>query len=400
MNSPANSGGLNHVVAIGIAAASFAFVAPWRADRDPFADTDQPPPPAIAYPLRGYLDNYRTEPYLAAVLERTLREGSSIVLLGSSELTTADHPAKPVNFFNNALKVPLLALGHAGNQSFSMHAQLIAANTSLERARLAILVSPSWFVDKSAQEGTALAAFLEYQPSPSFYRVKEQLDRCDPLSAPVPAYLAEHASELGAAQPIVRWMTRNATTTDRVRYCFSQPWDRFVADLTSTLMVQQPFVHEETSAWRMPDIGPEEWGAIYRDATREHLAQCTNNKVFVNDAYYIEHVHGNTRTLDTTALPGNREFRDFVRLLDHIAATKGDPLFILQPLNPYVYTNLPHLDHTMHAIRNELDQRNMEYFDMWISDTAQFQPGVLTDVMHLGPLGWYRIDSALMAKFR
>jgi len=36
---------------------------------------------------------------------------------------------------------------------------------------------------------------------------------------------------------------------------------------------------------------------------------------------------------------------------------------------------------------------------LWTSDTTRFEPGILTDVMHLGPLGWYRVDSALATYF-
>ena len=53
----------------------------------------------------------------------------------------------------------------------------------------------------------------------------------------------------------------------------------------------------------------------------------------------------------------------------------------------------------MDRIKEELDSRDFTYLDLWIDDTADFRPGVLTDVMHLGPLGWYRIDSALAAYF-
>ncbi len=57
------------------------------------------------YPLSGYFDNYTQHPRLAAALQRTFEEGTSIVLFGSSELTTADHPSKPAIFFNERLNV-------------------------------------------------------------------------------------------------------------------------------------------------------------------------------------------------------------------------------------------------------------------------------------------------------
>ncbi|MCC6839692.1 MAG: hypothetical protein IT230_05995, partial [Flavobacteriales bacterium] len=70
------------------------------------------------------------------------------------------------------------------------------------------------------------------------------------------------------------------------------------------------------------------------------------------------------------------------------------------PLNPYVYANIKDVTPTMAWIRHELDTRSLPYLDLWVDDTAKFRPGTLTDVMHLGPLGWYRVDSALYSCFK
>ena len=397
MNGPAHSGWLNHGLALAAGALiCVGVVVHW----DPFDASHR----ALAqetdfeFPLHGYFDNYAQHPRLAAALERTFEEGSSIVLMGSSELTTTDHPAKPVNFFNHELHVPLLAVGHAGNQSFSIHAQLLATGADLANARLAILVSPSWFVDNSGLKGTELAAFLEYQPSPSLYRIQQRIEQGDPLTAPLSAYMAEHEAELGSAQPIAQWITRNASSTGRYLYAFSQPWNAAIIHRTRAEMMEKPVYAERSRPPRTPEDAFD-WHARTTAAAAEHLAQCTNNTAFVNDAYYTEHVQGKTRQLQPRAFEQNRELQDLIGLLDFLKTTHAKPYFILQPLNPYVYTNLKDIDPTMDRIRQELDARNFSYLDLWVSDTARFLPGTLTDVMHLGPLGWYRVDSAMAAYF-
>ena len=356
------------------------------------------PQQTCTYPLQGYMENYSREPRLASLLNRTFTDGSSIVLFGSSELTSADHPAKPVNFFNNGLGRPLFALGHAGNQSFSMHAQLIAADADLSHARLAILLSPSWFLDNSALTGTGLAAFLEYQPSPSLYSTYRRLKANDALAAPVGEYLAEHQRELGAAQPITLWLARNASATGRWLYAFSQPWNEAIIDATEDDMLYAPEPEERPIPTGSITLSVD-WTALFTHATQEHLAQCTNNRAYVNDAYYAEHVNGRTRKVDVHPMEANRELRDFRGLLAFLDTLHAQPYFIIQPLNPYVYTNLAEMEPTMAAIRDELDRRGFDYLDLWTSDTTRFEPGILTDVMHLGPLGWYRVDSALATYF-
>ncbi|MFN8351238.1 MAG: D-alanyl-lipoteichoic acid biosynthesis protein DltD [Flavobacteriales bacterium] len=395
MTVPPHSGWRTHAIGLALAAAIAIPAGLWIGERSGCGCAFPTP---LRSPLRGYLDTYKAHPHLASALAHTLEDGTSLVLLGSSELTTADHPSKPVNFFNQRLGIPLLALGHAGNQSFSIHAQLIAADVDLRKARLAILVSPSWFVDRSALTGTELAAFLDYQPSPSLYRIHRRIRRGDTLALPVGRYLAEHLDELGAAQPIALWLARNGSLSGRLRYAFSQPWNAAIIRLTEERMDVDLRPPPEPLAAPEDTVAPDRQ-ALYAAAEAEHRSQCTNNRVFVNDAYYAEHVQGRTRRLDVHAEADNRELRDFRALLDFLHTSHAEPLFILQPLNPYVYENLPEADATMDAIRSAIQAHGFDLFDLWTSDTAAFRPGTLTDVMHLGPLGWYRVDSALNAYY-
>ena len=354
----------------------------------------------MTWPLCGYLDNYKTEPYLSSILAPAFSDGSSIVLFGSSELTTTDHPAKPFNFFNNTLGMPLLAIGHAGSQSFAIHSQLISSGADLHNARIAILISPSWFVDRAGMEGTSLSCFLEYNPAPSLYRVNAGLSKGDTAGLAVRGFLVEHHHELGDAQPIVKHMIQGGSTTELARYWFSLPWNSLLVDRTSATMLASARPTPKPLVPVAPPEAAPDWDSLYAKARAEHLAVCTNNKAFVNDAYYTEHVNGATRRIEPVQLEANREYADFIGLLDHLRAKGARPVFIIQPLNPFVYTDLKEIDPTIDAIRKALDERDFAYLDLWISDTARFEPGVLTDVMHLGPLGWYRVDSMILAHFQ
>jgi D-alanine transfer protein len=386
---------LEHASAAAIAAGLL-----WAAA--PGLHAPEPPQAAtrLAHPLQGYLANLSTEPWLCALLGQSLRDGGSIILFGSSELTSEEHAAKPVNFFNNQLQVPLLAIGHAGNQCRSIHAQLIAADAPLAASRIAILLSPGWFLGRSAERGTELAAFLEYQPSPALYRIAARAEAGDTAIAPVTDYLVEHAHELGAAQPVVKWLLRDARAFDRWRYCFAQPWDRWRIAASAGPLLADPPLRPGLVQWRMPPADSLPWQQLFARARAEHLAACTSNRVFVNDQYYAAYVQGGTKTVDIVPPARSRELRDLRRLLDYLKQQGADPLFVLQPLNPYVYTNLADADATIDEVRGLVKGHGFALLDLWRSDTARFEPGVLTDVMHLGALGWYKVDSALVAHFR
>ncbi len=389
---------LHHAIALPIAVlASWLLLSglPFLHEEAPAASVQD----TLDYPLHGYLSNFNEHLFLADALASTLTDGSSIVLLGSSELTSADHPSKPFRFFNNELNVPLLALGHADNQGFSMYAQLLATGADLAHARLAIMISPTWFFDDNGKRGTNLASFLEYQPSPSLYRIQYLVQNGDTLATPVATYLYEHLEQLGSTQPVVQWLAREGSWRTRALYLYSQPWYAEIIRRTAPGMLAAQQVRHWEPKPRQP-ISAERWKELYDEGVAQHLAQCTNNSVYVYDEYYSEYVKGRTRLLQAAPYGKNREMHDLVRLLDYVKAKHGRPFFVIQPLNPYVYTNLKEVSPAIAWVRNELDQRDMPYLDLWVDDTARFQPGTLTDVMHLGPLGWYRVDSAMNAYFR
>lgn len=396
---PSLSSAVHHLAAIALAGMAFVVICPQLAKRGIFTPQVEAPASKLAWPLEGYVPTYADEPYLAALLHRSLADGTSIILFGSSELTTAEQPTKPTVFFREEVDAPLLAVGHAGNQSFSIHAQLIAADTPLDRARLVILVSPGWFSGNSAKDGTSLEAFLEYQPSPSFYRVEQRVQRGDTLAAPYLAFLLDHKAELGAAQPIVQSMLRDADPVEGLLYGFGWPWLRYQVDVTAPRMLAVPELQGEVQPWSMPTSTPQQWEERYRMAVAAHLAQCTNNRVYVNDEYYTQYVHGDHFTVTPVPLGDSREMRDMLSLLGFLKVSGAKPLFVIQPLNPYVYTNVQELTPTMVAVRRAIEGHGFTALDMWVDDTARFEPGTLTDVMHLGPLGWSRIDSAITAFF-
>jgi D-alanine transfer protein len=393
----------DHLWAAGIVVLIGLFAGPSLLRWNPFAKREihAKPASALTWPLAGYEPTYADEPYLASLLGQCLKNGSSLVLFGSSELTTAAHPAKPTLFFPNELKVPLLAVGHEGNQSFSIHAQLIAADAPLDQARLAILVSPGWFGGNSARRGTALEAFLEYQPTPSFYRVYRRLQRRDVQAVPYTDYLLDHERELTGAQPIVQLMTQEAGAGVRLLHWFNLPWVRYRADLVADTMLEVPKLSgKDRGPWSMPQFTPEEWADRYRSGIADQMKLCTNNSLYVNDAYYSTYLQHGLKEVHPVPFAENRELRDLASLLDFLEHEKAQPFFIIQPLNPYAYSNLPEMTPTMDSVRNMIAQHGFKFLDMWTDDTARYTPGTLTDVQHLGPLGWYRVDSALTTYFK
>lgn len=395
MNGVPASGWREHVTALVLAICVVGAVA---GSTDFLRPVERVASTSLTLPLHGHVDNYSREPFLSALLASTLSDGSSIVLFGSSELTTKDHPAKPVNFFNKRLGRPLLAIGHDGNQCFAIHSQLISAGADLANAKLVIMLSPSWFGGTPGQRGTELSCFLEYNPSPSLYRVHQRLLAGDTAVLPVQDYLLRHADDLSMAGPVVKEIIARGSSIETAKHWFVRPFDALVVEGTRNTMLAAPSPGAAPLTRSVRDT--VDWTALGVAAVAEHLAECPNNRFYINNDYYATYVNGSTRLLRPLEERDNQEMRDLTAMLDHLKHMDADPLFVVQPVNPFVYADVREFTATMDRVRAELDDRGFAYLDLWEDDTADFQPGVLTDAAHLGALGWYRVDSAIMAHFK
>ncbi len=101
-------------------------------------------------------------------LGNALSDGT-LVVLGSSELSSHDLRFVPYRFFPEELKVPTLAYGHAMFQSYGIVSVLESVADSLTpNTRLVIMVSPAWFASGGQ---LPRSAFAEHVTGPVWERL-------------------------------------------------------------------------------------------------------------------------------------------------------------------------------------------------------------------------------------
>ena len=83
-----------------------------------------------------------------------------------------------------------------------------------------------------------------------------------------------------------------------------------------------------------------------------------------------------------------------------IRAKNIDAYFIIQPFNPFYYINLNALSPTIDEVRTEIKgNKNLKGYDcadFFITDTAKYDRGLLTDIMHFSNYGWYKTDQYII----
>ena len=123
---------------------------------------------------------------------------------------------------------------------------------------------------------------------------------------------------------------------------------------------------------------------------------CSNNNKGILNDYYTTYVNGWHGTIDVKPISEITELQDLKVLLSYMNRKKVDAIFVMQPLNPYHYTNLEILNPTLIEIQNEIEKHNFPYLDMTITDSNKYELGTLQDIMHLGDLGWIRINDFII----
>lgn len=329
--------------------------------------------------------------------DRFLKVGEkseTIYLLGSSELA-ATTDAIPYNFIPRYFNVPVLAIGHAGNQCLSIYAQLLAKEHLLNNAPIVIILSPGWFESK-ASGGTTSEVFLEFN-SENFLNniLKSESDSTEH------AYLYNRVSEIytefnspGLELKLMNFKHRasisaihQALFTPLV-YC-DEYLLKLKESITNSTASRQPIILRPPL---LPEKANINWDSLNITSKEEVLQKVTNNDMGIADDYYTTYIHGRTGRMVSVEETHNRELEDFNMLMALLKNRNVRASFIISPLNAYYYKNLSDILPTMKAVENEIQSYGFPYLNLLTADTLKYDKAILHDIMHMSDHGWYQVD--------
>jgi D-alanine transfer protein len=329
----------------------------------------------------------------------------SVTLMGSSELANKDFPFIPYNFLR------CICVGHAGNQTFSIFTQLCSMSYEVKKTRLVIILSPGWF-SNGYNKGTSLESFLEFNNERFLYRTYFNPTLPDSFKSYIANYISHKLPEIVSPSAIIKaynYSLANKNLGEKlVYYPFSKLYNKycsFKGDKVGYLKfppVPEQFAklqnkYEDSTLNHIAGIN---WDSLYALAAKYFKAHSTNNDMYINNDYYTKFIKTHHLSHQSIVpLNENQEFKDFKMLLSLLRYYHYDTYFIIPPLNPYAYDNLKDLEPTVKAVTEELDKNNFPYTNFYVTDTTHYQKGMLNDVMHLGNLGWCRVDSIIFTYF-
>lgn len=342
---------------------------------------------------------YYTKP-LQDTLQKTVSlqtdlESGKIVLFGSSELVKyPDQRFLPQKFFNNELNIPLRVQGNEGHQTFVIMSQLAALDNQTIRnnARIAILLSPSWFTG-SNENGLTMPKFLEYMYSGMMNKLYFESETDDKYKYLISDYIKENVSLIKDPSFIYKYPL-NVLEKDYL----NNEIKKFII---------QNFDYKNIKVETLNYVKPKlDYDKLRIEAKNIEIPS-SNNNFGINNEYYSKFIEPEIAKnnfpfsiIIPPELDKNEEFQDFLVLLDFLDKYKIKPLFIMQDLNPYVFAgNREEANELMAIIKSKVLEHNFEYMDMWTYKKEDYEMNSLTDIVHLDELGWIKVNQKIIDYF-
>lgn len=351
----------------------------------------------------NYIPNFIDNPgYEENFLLNDSSQKSTIYLLGSSELTS-ESEAVPYKFITNNFPVKIKAIGHAGNQSFSIYCQLLANENRLNNTRIVFILSPGWFASKYSK-GTTSEIFLEYN-SEQF--LKNIFNGDDHFRDYAGKQIAQFYCEFNAPSlplKLINFKYRSSVSLlHKIVYAPLIYLDIFLMNEKEAIInsvskdkVSIP-IQISYSINEKPIV---DWDSLLTASRLHVLLNATNNTIGVSNEYYSEHLNVNTGKVQPVKNIFNQELKDFKMLMKFIRTKNIDAFFIIQPLNPLYYNNLatinPVIDEVREELRGNKNQKGYDFADFFVTDTTQFDRGILDDLMHFSNYGWYKVNQRII----
>ncbi|ASS48550.1 MAG: hypothetical protein A3D31_07660 [Candidatus Fluviicola riflensis] len=346
---------------------------------------------AATDPNLRYLDNFNNNPQYEPLFLAANDSSETIYLMGSSELTHTSS-ATPYNFIPDRFQTKVVAIGHAGNQCFSIYSQLLANQDKLENAPIVILLSPGWF-HTHFSAGTASVSFLEYN-TPTFLNQVLANAPDDEFRAYEAKRIADFYTEI--VNPDLSLKLLNYEHQSSKSFIHKGCYYPLIAldewlneQKTEIVGKPQGRVHRR-KAIVSEDVDIK-WDSLFSASKEEQLKRSTSNELWIEDAFFAE-TNGKLGELFPVSDANNTELEDFRMLVKLLKARKANVSFVIMPVNPGYYENSAELTPVIRQLEWELKINGLPWLNMWNDDPKTFDNGILSDVMHFSDYGWYRVN--------
>ncbi len=338
----------------------------------------------------GIFDNYRYGLQREADVIYALKN-HTLIVFGSSELTSADSSGFHSNtFLPKNFNIPTLCVGHDGNQCLSLLSQLMALNRYARDKKMVFIISPGWF-NKDYGDGTSVNSFIEFNSSRFLKNILTDTILDDKYKNHLADYVSDNYTNI--LNPNIYIRELNSMAGFKISSVIDYPAFKFqdlISIDTETNLYEALNIRENRDVnIRKPDIN---WADIEREIT-ERLAVTSNNVAGVSNKYYRKFRKREKRPEHAIELNDNiQELKDFKMLVSLCHDLNINAVFVIQPLNPYVYKDLTIYRPVISEIKQTISDNSMLCLDLFEYTEQEYTKGHLIDAMHMGDLAWLKVN--------
>jgi len=343
--------------------------------------------------------NYKKDNALISIIS-ALKSKNTVLLIGSSELRTkpTKYNARPDLFFEkNKKKISVVAIGHDGNQCLSIYTQLLALNNYIKNAKISIIISTGWFEGHCAY-GTSLDRFLEYNNEKFIRKIYNDTTIPNKFKNYLSKYIYNNYNDLIFPsilyKDIICKYKSDIFIGNKITMLPLLEYYKYNNDNDTISLINEELIFNYDI--KLNNNNKINWDSLLTNSKKYQDSISTNNTWGISNDYYETRINGHISYEKINNIDRNIELKDFKMLLKLFKYYKVKASFIIQPLNPFAYGNLKDYKPIINEITNEIDKNGYPYKNMFVYDTLKYEKGTLTDIMHFGEYGWFKVDKFLI----
>lgn len=360
-----------------------------------------------ALPADDFYPNLIQYPSAWQQMRATLLDTQGLLIMGSSELTGDDSSGViPYRWLNKYSPFHVLAIGHAGNQAFSMLTQLASLDAALPGSRVVIILSPVWYQGTNAA-GTSSELFLQYTDRKILQAILDNPQLDQRVKNHLYRYIRKQYAHIVSPSPELKCMRYQGSglvsMPENLMYYPLRAYNRFVIWMDQRLRSpeEKGNTSPDTALVRNHAKLPEpDVDSLMQRALEQHALISSGNAWGIEDSYYQEHIRGQHGHIKSLPHQFNQELNDLEVMAAYMEYRKVNALFIMQGVNPFYYNHLADFKPVDQRISAILQQHGHAFVNMIEYDSTRYVKGMLKDIMHYGAYGWLQLNREITKHYQ
>ena len=324
------------------------------------------------------------------IVASALNNPNAMVIFGSSEMGD-NRQNMPYQFFPENRNRPVVAVGQAHFEIFATYMMLQSLHEHIRpRAKIVLMLSPGWMVD-----GQLLPYAFDKFLGGKIARTVAKRGTSDGKLR-LQAYVHRNGKQLNFEMAYGCWYNICGGRTgikilqgvfDKIAQR-SRDWRAvLVSEQTNPKPIQPQYALGQKTT---------DWVAYLPKLRQAELALHTNNDYDIRDDYYDKHVRHSRAGLPKSAydkvVDYSGEMSALAGLLQLLREKNADATFVITPINPYGYTDVDFFYPINTHIKTMIGGYGFPVYDMY---TEPYEDGTLSDLFHLSPYGWAKVNQYL-----